>query len=67
MVAHVRGSEKKSKVAKTKKSVAAPKRVDLLSLAKQDPELKAFLRLIQENGFREKALTLLSERIATIH
>lgn len=35
----------------------------VLKMMETDPELKAFFRLINENGWREKASALLAERL----
>jgi hypothetical protein len=61
-VVDVQGHESNSvsKAAKRSKKAEVP---SVLEMMKTDTELKDFYRLIQENGYREQAVTLLRDRL----
>jgi hypothetical protein len=53
-----------SKATKPSKAAAKAKTPSVLEMIKEDVELKDFFKLVKENDFRDKAVTLLRERIS---
>jgi len=53
-----------SKATKPTKAAAKAKTPSVLEMIKEDVELKDFFKLVKENDFRDKAVTLLRERIS---
>jgi hypothetical protein len=52
------------KATKPTKAAAMAKTPSVLEMIREDEELKDFFKLVQENDFRDKAVTLLRERIS---
>lgn len=62
---YVSGMDQETSISSRKagRKVTDTKSPSLIEMMKGDPELKDFYKLVHENGWRDKAVALLNERL----